>query len=100
MNEDLTWGKKVNHVAICGGQILGKGKSKCSLWCGNVSDVFWGQQRSSMTWAEWAKDKMRDEVRELIMEAPIGHGTHSGFSSKCDCEAKLILANVGQILKY
>lgn len=43
---------------------------------------------------------MRDEVRELIMEAPIGHGTHSGFSSKCDCEAKLILANVGQILKY
>lgn len=41
---------------------------------------------------------MRDEVRELIMEALIGHGTHSGFSSKCDCEAKLILANVGQIL--
>lgn len=27
---------------------------------------------------------MRDEVRELIIKALTGHGTHFGFYSKCD----------------
>lgn len=55
-----------------------------SLRCGRVSGVFWEQQRYSMTWAEWAQEKMRDEVRELIIKALIGQGTYSGFYFECN----------------
>lgn len=49
-----------------------------------------------MTCIETAKEKVRDEVKELIIKARIGYRTYFGFCPKCD----LSVIHIGQFLPF